>query len=308
MRSSLKDKMTPEDLRARVEKELGTAFVARLLREVDTSEASLNALSPEMNFTNHAVLICIYKDLTNLAYDKLFKKVKDWHRIAKSTLEVNTQKVRRCLREWARRVLVADNTATLNKSARRHKRPAPCIGVNLWIDSSDFAETETTGLSRKDPRFSHKTMSEARRWLTICDGKDRIQFIGGPHYPKHYDGDLLIHYAGEIDDLFPEGKAVADFAFRKAEPFLKKVSLVTPTSEAGRPAKDPITGRKRKRELSEEEKLDNKNIRAVRATVEHPYGWFTTKFLALKEKFREGEDQHDCLVRFASACHRLSIN
>ena len=106
--------------------------------------------------------------------------------------------------------------------------------------------------------------------MTICDGKERFQFIGGPHYPKHYDADLLIYYASQLDDSFEGAKAVADFAFRKAEHFLKKVSLITPTTEAGRPKKDPITGKKRKRELMEEEKLDNKNIREVRSTVEHP--------------------------------------
>jgi DDE superfamily endonuclease len=298
--------MDPSDLRRKVFKVLGEVIVRRVLRECDTSTHPLNALAPESNFEEHAILICIYKDIKNLSYEELYGKVKLWHRIAKSTLEENTKKVRRCLREWAEIILVPDSFAALEKAARRHKRPAPCIGVNLWIDSSDFAETETTGLSRKDSRFSHKTMSEARRWLTIYDGKGRTQFVGGPHHPKHYDADLLIHYAHEVDENFTGSKAVADFAFRKAAPFLKEVALITPSSEAGRPAKDPVTGKKQKRELSEEEQLENKNIRTVRATVEHPYGWLSTKFLALKEKFRDGEDQHDCLIRFALACHRLS--
>ena len=298
--------MTPEELKAEVIKVLGAPIVRRILREVDTSSAGLNALAPELNFDEHSILICIYKDIKNLAYEKLYEKVKAWHKIAKSTLQENSKKIRRCLRDWAGVILVPDSLVALEKASRRHKRPPPCAGVNLWIDSSDFAETETTGLSRKDPKYSYKTKSEARRWLTICDGKERFQFIGGPHYPKHYDADLLIYYASQLDDSFEGAKAVADFAFRKAEHFLKKVSLITPTTEAGRPKKDPITGKKRKRELMEEEKLDNKNIREVRSTVEHPYGWLSTKFLALKEKFRDGEDQHDCLIRFAAACHRIS--
>ena len=115
--------MTPEELKAEVIKVLGAPIVRRILREVDTSSAGLNALAPELNFDEHSILICIYKDIKNLAYEKLYEKVKAWHKIAKSTLQENSKKIRRCLRDWAGVILVPDSLVALEKASRRHKRP-----------------------------------------------------------------------------------------------------------------------------------------------------------------------------------------
>lgn len=300
--------ITPEQLRSAVNDALGVALVQRVLHEFTLDDESLHALAPEGIFFEHAILLTIYRDLKNISYDNLYKDISTWHRIAESTFKENSKKIRRGLRLWAARILVPEDKSTLDKAARRRKRPFPCNNVNLWIDTSDFAEEGERGLSRFDSRFSHKTMGAARKWLTICDGKGRAQFVGGPHYPKHYDSDLLIHYAQRLHVIFADSTMIGDNHFLKAKDFLKRVRLIAPTSEAGRPAKDPITGEKRKHELTEEEKLNNELIRSVRATVEHPYNWLSNKFQSLYEVFREDEDQHDCLVRFALACHRLSIN
>jgi hypothetical protein len=45
----------------------------------------------------------------------------------------------------------------------------------------------------------------------------------------------------------------------------------------------------------------------VRDKIEAPYGWVKQCFSALSQPFYEDEEQHDCIVRFAFACHRLIV-
>ena len=295
------------EIKGKVVKRLGITIVQRILREFDLGDERLEGANRERDFGEHALVLCLFKDLKNLSYGELYDECHRWHSIAQSTLQDNVKRIRRALRVWANSILVPEPVLVLEKSARRRHRPSPCTDVCLWVDSSDFMERGKWVISRFDARFSHKTMSAAQRWLTILDGKGRVQFVAGPYSPKHYDGDLLIHHAEHLDSIFPSATMIGDNHFRKAAEFFKSIALITPTSEAGRPAKDPVTGKKWKRELPEEEQLNNEIIREVRSTVESPYGWLSNKFESLKESFRESEDQHDCLIRFALACHRLNI-
>ena len=59
--------------------------------------------------------------------------------------------------------------------------------------------------------------------------------------------------------------------------------------------------------LSPEEEEANEIIAGVRGRVEGPYGWVKRAFHALFLPFYEDEEQHDCLVWTAFACHRLMV-
>jgi hypothetical protein len=52
----------------------------------------------------------------------------------------------------------------------------------------------------------------------------------------------------------------------------------------------------------------NKIIVGIRRKVEALYKWIKQSFLALSTPFYEDEIQHDCVVRFALACHCLCVS
>jgi hypothetical protein len=59
--------------------------------------------------------------------------------------------------------------------------------------------------------------------------------------------------------------------------------------------------------LSEEDEIINNVISGIQRKVETPYAWVKARFSALSQPFYEDADQHNCLVKFAFACHRVLI-
>jgi hypothetical protein len=55
--------------------------------------------------------------------------------------------------------------------------------------------------------------------------------------------------------------------------------------------------------LSKEDKIINNVISSIRGKVEAPYAWVKVRFFALSQPFYKNADQHDCLIKFAFACH-----
>jgi hypothetical protein len=51
----------------------------------------------------------------------------------------------------------------------------------------------------------------------------------------------------------------------------------------------------------------NEVISLVRSKIEVLYGRVKQRFSALSQLFYEDEEQHDCLVHFAFACHQLMV-
>jgi hypothetical protein len=69
-----------------------------------------------------------------------------------------------------------------------------------------------------------------------------------------------------------------------------------------------VKRKKVKIQLTKDEKKVNEIIARIRGKVEAPYGWIKQSFSALSTPFYEDEIQHDCVVRFALACHHLCIS
>jgi hypothetical protein len=59
--------------------------------------------------------------------------------------------------------------------------------------------------------------------------------------------------------------------------------------------------------LSEEDEIINNVIFGIQKKVEALYAWMKARFSTFSQPFYEDADQHDCLVKFAFACHRMLI-
>jgi len=216
------------------------------------------------------------------------------------------QKTRLKLKKWADSMIVPENTPRLDLIASKLNRPNPCENVALFVDSSDFQTNGTSGCKKGDPRRSYKLNKAGRKWMTISNAKAQTLFISGPWSPKKYDGEILTYEAQKLDALFPNMTMIGDNHFRSATDFLKKITLITNKSAAGRPK--IVKKKKVKHKLSEEDERRNSAIAGVHGKIEAPYGWVKRKFCALNGPFGEDEEQHNALIWTAFACHRLSID
>jgi hypothetical protein len=280
--------------------------ICSILRFVHFKKKSLWGTIRPRGFKEGMVMLTIYKDLYGIGYVKLQKKVKEWANLSVDSLHHNICAVRIELRRWANNILKPLAIDQLIKSARKTERPPPCSKVTFWIDSSDFKKKGKRSVHKKKYQWSQKLKGPWRRWITICDAFGRTQFVGGPHWPTEYDGDLTIHYAMKIDSLFSGTTMIGDNHFRKATSYFKQIELITPKSHAGRPKM--VKGKKVKIQLTKDEEKVNEIIVGIRGKVEAPYGWIKRSFSALSTPFYEDEIQHDCVVRFALACHRLCVS
>ena len=209
------------------------------------------------------------------------------------------------LKSWAQTVIILSSPQDLEKTAKFVVRPCPCQNAVLLIDSSDFKTTNVCLDPNRKWKQSHKLKHAGRWWVMVCVFHCLTQWISPPHFPKDYDGDLILLHAETLDALFPDTTMLGDNHFKKGELHLKKVTLICNKSEGGRPK--VINGKKVKYQLSPHDKKVNDVIAGLQGTVEELYGWIKTKFEALDMSFGEDTDQHDALVWYALAAHRFVV-
>jgi hypothetical protein len=258
------------------------------------------------NFEEVVLYATLLKDIKGWSYDKICKHIAETQHFVKKTLAHNCHVVRKKLRDWSKTVLVAPSSGILKRRAKRVNRPKPCEDVTLWMDSTDCRASKKNSMSRKDPWWSYKCNSPGTRWNVMFDGKSRAAFVSGPHAPSLYDGDLAISEMQNIEALFEGETIIADNHYAKCKNFFKKVTFITPFTAAGRPK--VVERKKVPFQLPPEKVAHNSVVAGVRGKVEGPFGWMKTKFSSLEKPFYEGTDQHDCLFRYALACHHIAQN
>jgi hypothetical protein len=80
--------------------------------------------------------------------------------------------------KWAKQQFVLGDAGEWDAAASTVTRPRGTQGANLWIDSSDFKLVRQRGRGAKDPYFSFKANSLARRFTLLRDGKGREEVVG----------------------------------------------------------------------------------------------------------------------------------
>jgi hypothetical protein len=114
-------------------------------------------------------------------------------------------------------------------------RPEGPESVELLVDSTEFQVKGKCSVYKDKLKWSHKLHSPGRCWVTVTNGRGQTQWVSPPFLPIVYDGDILISSGSVLDVLFPNLEMIGDNHFRKAAPLLKKVTLHTNITKAGRP-------------------------------------------------------------------------
>jgi hypothetical protein len=284
---------------------LRSSLMTRLSKFISFTEKALWGSNRPAKSFQMVLYITIWKDIRGLGYDALRKYIAPFWKMGNVALQHNVKYVRSELRRWANTIIRPEDPVRLERLAARTNRPTPCEKVTLWMDSTDFRIKGKRSLHKSKMHYAKKLQSPGRRWLTICNARGQTQWVSSPHLPTSYDGDLAIRYAMLLQSYFEHSIIVADNHFRKATSHFENITLITPKSKAGRRKK--VDGVLVPRELSEEDEIINNVISGIRGKVEAPYAWVKARFSALSQPFYEDADQHDCLVKFAFACHRVLI-
>lgn len=297
---------TFRDLQYEVRAKLPAKVLKSMKNSLSFKEKELWATKRCNQFNYVCLLVTLLKDLNGWSFNKLLDYLEGLQHFAKKSLEHNVQVIRRKLRQWSETVLVTPPSATLIRMAKRLNRPKSCENVYIWMDSTECRLTGKNSMSRKHPDWSYKCNSPGTKWNVVMDASSRAIFVTGPHSPSLYDGDLTIASKQELEQTFRGATVVADCHYSKCSNFFDKITFVTPYTAAGRPK--IIQGKKVPYRLPPEKLKHNGEVAGVRGKVEAPFGWINNKFTALEKPFGEGREQHDCLFRYALACHYIVVS
>jgi hypothetical protein len=147
-------------------------------------EAVLWGLVRSSKFVSNSTLLVLYKDINGWGYGKLLNRVKQWYPVAQKTFQHNSEVLRHIMANWARSILVLGDANAWNLAARGIGLPQVIHGANLWLDSTDVRLIGKASVSRKDPSWSYKENSPARRYMTLSDARGRAVKIWNGYSPK----------------------------------------------------------------------------------------------------------------------------
>jgi len=250
-----------------------------------------------VSFIKKSVYMALYKDLYGIGYEKLQREFKGIIDVAKKSIIHNVQHLRTILKEWGKSKVQLGTLADWNASVKHHKFKKQVAGVNLWIDSTDFAMPGKRRVSRKKGDWSYKCNSPGRRYMFINDGRVVRKIIGG-YSPKIYDGKVLELNRDVFENIFAGATIVGDQHFQWGKKNLKGVTVHTPIKNKPRNGKhnqeDEIVS------LTKDETKYNAAVRTARAQVETPFGIIDRKFESLRKYWPESADQMDALIYIAA--------
>jgi hypothetical protein len=116
----------------------------------------------------------------------------------------------------------------------KSNRPEELENVVLWIDSTDFHTKGKQSIHKHKARWPHKLKSPGRHWVAVTNVNGQTQWVSSAFLPSVFDGDITISCASELDILFSGLEMVGNNHFRKAAPFLERLTLHTNISKVGR--------------------------------------------------------------------------
>lgn len=171
----------------RVNEKLGRNDVNRAVRECRLPLASLWSRRRWATMRRDTLVLCLYKDLTLSSYASLEAIVPSSRRGRHKSFHHNVLLARKALGDWAQGILDERPTMrqiSLLSVAAMHRNPHFRWTVHIWVDSVDFRFSGSPKGRGKDPWWSYKTKSLARRYLVFADGSGRVLLVLGPFSPK----------------------------------------------------------------------------------------------------------------------------
>ena len=261
------------------------------------------------DYKRRTLILCLYKDLFNVGYERIIKSVNPGFQLRSKTLRHNTKLTRKILSEWSRNQIINEGRRVWDDHRGMLPSRVGLHEVNLLIDSTDFRRSGKQSMSTKDHRWSYKVNGPGQRYTVVMDARGIIQKIWGGYSPKLYDGDWLKLCAGDLLSNFRGAHIIGDVHYELGNGIMKGIEP-SPSVKFYVPFSEP-RGRKQKRtptvedpslgfsKLTKTQLSWNLKISKLRAQVESPFGRVKSKWEALGGVFYEDEDQQDLLVQIA---------
>lgn len=241
----------------------------------------------------------LFKDITAMGYQKLFRKVtKEHYDINYKSFFKNTKRIKKGLAAWANTIIRLGDKQEWTHIAKYVDLDPAVKETVLWMDSVYFAKEGEKVTSKKEPLWSFKKNAPAQRYMFLRNKKGKVRKMWGGYSPKTFDGDWLKCNTEWLEENLNGSAVVADNHFMWRKKHLKKVTFHVNSAEkrccqedSSDSIEDSISKAKRKYSRSVEE---------ARARVENLFGQMTTMFETLKKPWTMSDEQQNYLVATAA--------
>jgi hypothetical protein len=291
-------------LKVYIQKKIPARTLLAILNFVKREEPALWGLVRGRGYEHRCTLAALYKDMTGIGYCKLASEIATWLNVPSTTLQHNTEVIRRILGKWGEERIVLGTLQDWQQASRNMKWKKEIKGSCLWMDSVDFRLKGKRSVSRKDPSWSYKCNSPGQRYMFLLDAKTRVRKLWGGYYPKTHDGSFMKLERRWCERNLHKAVILGDQHFQWAKTHYTDVTFHTPIKKPSNPKGTP---KERRKVLTPTQEEYNKIVRAARARVELPFSEFKTNFKALNQPWLSSEEQMDCLVYFAAGLHNEEL-
>ena len=141
----------------------------KIFREIKFQKYELYVIKPTKQRIKQSIIICIYRDLTNISQNKLLKQICKWYHMSLRSFQHNLNKSRSKLKNWADNVLKPPSMNQLKKSAKTISMPRSCQSVLLWADTTEFRMLGKCKGPSKVDRWSFKVNGPGRKFLILSE-------------------------------------------------------------------------------------------------------------------------------------------
>lgn len=300
--------LSKKAVRRFVTSQLGKEAIQMLLQYLERKKVSIWGERQPSDFLEMNLLLVLYKDLKNVGYPSLHAEIQQWYAPGSRTLRHNVKVLRRALKVWAKKRINKHARDRVNAHARVLPEKSNPLKINSLLDSVDYRLKGKSSTSRRHENWSYKLNAPGRRYMTVITLMGEVVQMWGGYSPKVFDGHFLEAQAQWFERHAKGLKIAADAHFSAGNRLFQDPKFFTPTVRRGMKRKrDDENNSAARSHLTKAQKKVNKQIRAIRARVEHPYAKIRNKWKTLDGVFWESEQQLDCLVWYATALHNYSI-
>jgi hypothetical protein len=123
------------------------------------------------------VTLAIYKDFSDLGYQKILKSIELRFKLESKCYLHNTKIICKILAEWGAKQINIDGIQSWNEHAKYFPKKVGLRTVNLIIDSTNFCLFGKALIFWKDPKWNYKLNVPGQRFQVICNARGRVQWL-----------------------------------------------------------------------------------------------------------------------------------
>ena len=108
-----------------VKEKIGFEVLMKIFREIKFQKYELYVIKPTKQRIKQSIIICIYRDLTNIGQNKLLKQICKWYHMSLRSFQHNLNKSRNKLKNWGQTLLLKPPSMNQLKKSAKNNLYAP---------------------------------------------------------------------------------------------------------------------------------------------------------------------------------------